>query len=325
MADLGHPLLEVQGLAKWFPLSRGLFFRRDKRIVRAVDGISFGIRPGETFALVGESGCGKTTTANLILRLDRATSGQILFDGADIFALEGTALRSFRRSVQAVFQDPYSSLSPRMRVGDIISEPMVVQRTKTRAERQRRIRELLEVVRLPEWMARSYPHELSGGQRQRVAVARAVANEPKLILLDEPVSAVDVSIRAQLINLLLDLQEAFNLAYLLISHDLAMVQHISSRVGVMYLGKLVEIGSGEEFYAHPLHPYTQALLVAALPVDPGEPPKDVPMTGEVSSPINPPTGCRFHPRCPLRQSICETMEPPLREIRPGYWVACHMV
>lgn len=317
-------LLEARNLKKHFPVTRGVVFMREIGAVKAVDGVSFTIKKGETFGLVGESGCGKTTTARVILLLEKITSGTILYEGQDISQLFGAGLKKYRSSVQAVFQDPYSSLSPRMRVGGIIAEPIVVSDNLSRNALKERVAELLTVVGLRRDGAELYPHEFSGGQRQRIAVARALAPNPSLIILDEPVSALDVSIRAQMMNLLHDIQQEFGVTYLLIAHDLAVVKHMSNRIGVMYLGKLVETAESEELYFHPLHPYTQALLSAALPYHPDKQQEEIILPGEVPSPLNPPSGCRLHPRCPHAKPVCSLEEPPLKQVASDHEVACHL-
>ena len=321
---MGEVLLEVRDLKKHFPVAKGLVFMRQIGAVKAVDGVSFTVNKGETFGLVGESGCGKTTVSRLILLLEKPTSGSILFSGKDILELSPSELRKYRSSVQAVFQDPYSSLSPRMRVGDIISEPLVINNNLSRKVIKERVAELLTLVGLNAYCAGLYPHEFSGGPRQRIAVARAIALNPSLLILDEPVSALDVSVRAQIMNLLKDLHEMLKLAYVLIAHDLAVVKHMSDRIGVMYLGKLVEIAESEELYQHPLHPYTQALLSAALPTHPDIQRKEIILPGGVPSPLNPPAGCRFHPRCLEAMPDCSQSEPELQEIGAGHRVACHL-
>ena len=321
---MGEVLLEAIDLKKHFPVTKGIAFMRQIGAIKAVEGISFTINRGETFGLVGESGCGKTTTAKLILLLETITSGSIIFDGKDITQLSPSELREYRSSVQAVFQDPFSSLSPRMRVGGIVAEPIVVNNALPRREIKERVAELLGVVGLRSDGADLYPHEFSGGQRQRIAVARALSLNPSLIVLDEPVSALDVSIRAQIMNLLYDIQREFGVTYLLIAHDLAVVKHMSNRIGVMYLGKLVEVADSEELYFNPLHPYTQALLSAALPSYPDDQRERSVLPGEVPSPLNPPTGCSLHPRCPFKKPICSEEEPVLKEAAPGHEVACHL-
>jgi oligopeptide transport system ATP-binding protein len=317
-------LLEVRNLVKHFPVGGGLFGQR-RGIVRAVDDISFAIRRGETLGLVGESGCGKTTTGRCILMLERPTSGQILFEGRDLTTLDDAGLRGIRRRIQVIFQDPYSSLNPRMTVGQIIAEPLAVHGiVPDRAARAARVRDLLTHVGLLPQHAHRYPHELSGGQRQRVGIARALAMEPSLIICDEPVSALDVSIQAQIINLLEDLQAEFGLTYLFIAHDLSVVRHISDRVAVMYLGKIAEVAERKSLYDEPLHPYTKALLAAVPIPDPEleQRRERVVLGGEVPSPLNPPPGCVFHPRCPIAVDRCPREVPALREVSPGHWAAC---
>ena len=317
-------LLEVRNLVKHFHVGGGLF-GGTPGVVRAVDGVSFSIRRGETLGLVGESGCGKTTTGRCILQLERPTSGQIIFEGRDLTTLSEEELRPIRRKIQVIFQDPYSSLNPRMTVGQMIAEPLAVHRIVTApTARAARVRDLLARVGLLPQHARRYPHELSGGQRQRVGVARALAMEPSLIVCDEPVSALDVSIQAQIINLLEDLQSDFHLTYLFVAHDLAVVRHISDRVAVMYLGKIVEIADRKALYEDPLHPYTRALLSAVPIPDPAVEASREHMVlgGEVPSPLNPPSGCVFNPRCPIAIDRCRVEIPPLREVKPGHWAAC---
>ena len=327
-AAIPAPLLEVRQLAMHFPISEGIVFNRKIGDVKAVDGVDFTINRGETLGLVGESGCGKTTTGRCILRLERPTAGQILFDGRDVNRMERQELTALRRRVQVIFQDPYSSLNPRMKVGDIIGEPIMVHGVERDARRRRdRVRELLSVCGLDPKFTDRYPHEMSGGQRQRVGIARALALDPEFIVCDEAVSALDVSIQAQVINLLEDLRERFGLTYLFIAHDLSVVRHLCQRVAVMYLGRIVEMADSDELFDNPLHPYTQALLSAVPVPDPRieasrafRPPR-----GEVPSPINPPSGCVFHPRCPMAVDGCKQARPALRELRPRHWVACSEV
>jgi oligopeptide/dipeptide ABC transporter ATP-binding protein len=315
-------LLEANNLTKHFPLHRGLF-SKSLGAVRAVDGVSFTIEPGRTLGVVGESGCGKSTTAKLVLKLEEPTDGEIRFDGQSLQSLDAQGLRKYRKSVQAVFQDPFASLSPRMRVGAIVAEPLVTNETLTRGEARKRVARLLELVGLPERAGDLFPHEFSGGQRQRIAIARALALSPRLVVLDEPVSALDVSIRAQILNLLVDLQRDLGLAYLFIAHDLAAVAHMSHAIAVMYLGKIVEYGPAKTVAADPKHPYTQALFAAALPAHPDETREEIILPGEVPSPINPPAGCRFHPRCPHVMPRCSQVIPPLAPAL-GRDVACHL-
>ena len=316
------PLLEVRGLVKHFPVRSGLFGGSQK-VVRAVDDVSFMIEPGTTLGLVGESGCGKTTTAKLVLLLEKPTGGEIRFDGESLASLDADGLRRYRKSVQAVFQDPFASLSPRMRVGSIIAEPLVTNERLSAAELGTRLRKVLDLVGLPARSAQLFPHEFSGGQRQRIAIARALTLSPRLIVLDEPVSALDVSIRAQILNLLRDLQRELGLAYLFIAHDLAAVAHMSQVIAVMYLGRVVETGDARTLVARPRHPYTQALFAAALPSHPDDSRDDIVLAGDVPSPLDPPSGCRFHTRCPQVMARCSIDEPKLACI-DGRDVACHL-
>ncbi len=322
------PLLEVRGLKMHFPITEGIIARRKIGEVKAVDGVDLTIQRGETLGLVGESGCGKTTMGRCILRLEKPTAGAILYNGVDIAGLDRRSLVALRRKIQVIFQDPYSSLNPRQKVGSILAEPMRVHGLEPdAAKRTARVRELLSVCGLNPNFADRYPHEMSGGQRQRVGIARALAVDPEFIVCDEAVSALDVSIQAQVINLLEDLRDKFNLTYLFIAHDLSVVRHLCQRVAVMYLGHVVELASCDEVFDNPLHPYTRALL-AAVPVPDPTVEADrsfQPLPGEVPSPINPPSGCVFHPRCPIAVPDCQVSFPELRELRPGHWVACSQV
>ena len=317
-------LLVVENLKTYFPIRAGLL-QRVVANVKAVDGVSFTIREGETFGLVGESGCGKTTVGRTILRLQPATAGSVFFDGEDVFAKRGGDLKALRRNMQIVFQDPYSSLDPRVPVGETIAEGLEIHGLRNRSERQEIVLEMLNKVGLNPYHANRYPHEFSGGQRQRIGIARALALRPKFIICDEPVSALDVSIQSQILNLLRDLSHEFGLTYLFIAHNLSVVEHISDRVGVMYLGSLVEVTSRQELYHNPLHPYTQALLSAIPIAKPGRKRQRIMLRGEIPSPINPPSGCRFHTRCPFAAEICKQEVPPLEQKAPGHWAACHFV
>lgn len=319
----GEHLVEVRNLKKYFPITGGILSRVVAN-VKAVDGVSFTIKKGETLGLVGESGCGKTTTGRALLRLIEPTAGEVYFEGKNILKMGKEELRRQRREMQIIFQDPYASLNPRMTVGDIIGEPLEIHGVARGSAKEKRVRELLEVVGLTGFHARRYPHEFSGGQRQRIGIARALALNPKLIVCDEPVSALDVSIQSQIINLLEDLQKEFSLTYVFISHALNVVKHISDRVGVMYLGKLVELADKDELYRSPKHPYSEALL-SAIPIpNPELRRQRIILEGDVPSPVNPPTGCRFHTRCRYAMPICKEVEPEFKDIGNGHWVACHL-
>jgi oligopeptide transport system ATP-binding protein len=325
-APVAEPLLEVRELYKYFPIHAGLLSRHVGD-VKAVDGVSFSIAPGETLGLVGESGSGKTTIGRLILKLLAASKGDVLFEGRNVTTMTRQEVRALRKEMQIIFQDPYASLNPRMTVGDIVGEPLKIHHIATGKAAEARVQELLSLVGLRPYHANRYPHEFSGGQRQRIGIARALAVDPKFIVCDEPVSALDVSIQAQVINLLEDLQEKLGLTYLFIAHDLSIVRHISTRVAVMYVGKIVELADNNELYEHPTHPYTQALLTAIPIPDPAaqRKRKRIVLTGDIPSPVNPPSGCRFHTRCPIAFERCTVEEPAFNEYSPGHFTACHWV
>lgn len=315
-------LVEVKNLVKYFPVYGGVL-RKVIDQVQAVDDVSFAIKEGEALGLVGESGCGKTTVGHTLLQLLPPTSGSVIFDGVEVFELEGNELKEMRRHMQIVFQDPFSSLDPRLPIGDSISEGLRIHELGNSQERFEMVLEVLSKVGLEDYHAMRYPHEFSGGQRQRVGIARALVMQPKFIVLDEPVSALDVSIQAEVLNILRDLQQELGLTYLFIAHNLAVVEHISDRVAVMYLGKIVEVSPSRELFKNPLHPYTQALM-SAIPIpDPGRKRERIILEGDVPSPLNPPAGCRFHPRCPIAEERCQIEEPELRELGPGHQAACH--
>ena len=321
--DKRENLLEIRNLKKYYPVTGG-FFKRTIGNVKAVDDVSFAIRKGETLGLVGESGCGKSTAGRTILRLMKPTGGEILFEGKDITRLSGSKLQKARRDFQMVFQDPYASLNPTQMVGDIIAEPILNYEKRNKKELEQEIKTLLKRVGLPEEAYYKYAHEFSGGQRQRIGIARALALHPKLIVADEPVSALDVSVQSQVLNLLKELQLEFDLTYLFIAHDLSVVKHMSDRIGVMYLGNLVELASNKDLYKEPLHPYTQALISAIPEPNPAKRKERIVLKGDVPSPQNPPTGCPFHTRCPVAMEICSQEKPALAEVRPGHQVACHL-
>lgn len=317
------PLLQVKNLKKEFPIRKGILSKQVSS-VKAVNGLNFSIHQGETFGLVGESGCGKSTTGKLLLRLLEPTDGEVLFENENIYRFSSEKMRKTRRHIQMVFQDPFASLNPRQSVEKILEEPLIVHQIGTKEERKRRVREILEVVGLPKEYAKRYPHQFSGGQRQRIGIARALMTYPKLIVADEPVSALDVSIQSQILNLLKDLQQQFQLTYVFISHDLGVVRHISDRVGVMYLGHMVELADSERLYMEPLHPYTKVLLDAVPIADPAYKREVITIKGEIPNPASPPSGCVFHTRCQSCMEICKKEKPEWKEVQPGHFVACHL-
>lgn len=319
---MSTPLVEVKKLQKVFPVKKGLLGK--PKLLHAVDEVSFAIQKGETFSLVGESGCGKSTTGRLVTRLLTPNQGEVWFNGRDISHLNENQMRPIRKEMQMVFQDPYASLNPRMKVKDLVAEPLLIHTKMSRKEREKLATELLEVVGLNSYHAERFPHEFSGGQRQRIGIARALSVRPSLIVADEPVSALDVSIQSQVLNLLQDLQEEYGLTYLFISHDLSVVEHISDRIGVMYLGALVETAGKDALYDNPLHPYTQALLSSVPVPDPKQKSERIILKGDLPSPVDPPSGCRFHTRCPACMEICKQVTPVFKEIEPGHQVACHL-
>ena len=323
-ANSGDSIIELESIRKYFPITKGVIMRRAMGQVKAVDGVSFRIREGETYSLVGESGCGKTTTARMVLQVETPTDGVMKFNGKDTRQFTNADRREYRASVQAVFQDPWSSLNPRMRVGSIIMEPLLTNQPMGKHEAQEQLETLLRDVGLRQAQGDYFPHEFSGGQRQRIAIARALSLRPKLIVLDEPVSALDVSIRAQIMNLLRELQDQYGVSYLLIAHNLATVRYMSHQVGVMYLGRMVEEAPTRELFANPSHPYTKALIAASLPSHPDIEREEMVISGEVPSPLNPPSGCHFHPRCPMAMDQCSTIDPEARQLSPVHQVACHL-
>jgi len=324
--DGRETLAQVRGLVKHFPITRGTIRKRVVGQIRAVDGVSFDLYRGETLGLVGETGSGKTTVGRTMLRLYEPTAGEVIFDGVDLMTMKGKDLDRMRRRISMIFQDPFASLNPRMTIGSIVGEPLIVHKVGNKKERQARVQQLLELVGLNPQFVNRYPHEFSGGQQQRIGIARALALDPELVICDEPISSLDVSIQAQIVNLLDRLQDELGLTYLFIAHDLSMVRHISDRIAVMYLGKIVELADRDSIYGNPLHPYTQALMSAVPIPDPDllETRERIILKGDIPSPANPPTGCNFHTRCPVaREERCPIEEPELRELRPGHWVACH--
>ncbi|MBB5355586.1 oligopeptide transport system ATP-binding protein [Anoxybacillus mongoliensis] len=320
---MNEPLLQVKGLKKYFPITAGLFNKQIGQ-VKAVDDLSFSVYKGETLGIVGESGCGKSTTGRMLLRLIEPTEGSIVFENEEVTKLSPQQLRKVRRDMQMIFQDPFASLNPRHTVERILEEPLIVHGIGSKEERRKKVREMLEVVGLSSYHAKRYPHQFSGGQRQRIGIARALMTKPKLIIADEPVSALDVSIQAQVLNLLEDLQKEFGLTYIFIAHDLGVVRHISDRVGVMYLGRMVELANSEDVYRNPKHPYTQALLEAVPIPDPEYKKEKQLLSGDLPSPSNPPTGCAFHTRCQACMDICKTIKPEWKEVEKGHYVACHL-
>lgn len=320
-----EPLLKINNLKKHFPIKNSVPFKKSRQSVKAVDGLDFFVYPGETFGVVGESGCGKSTMARLINQLIRPSSGHVLFKGDNLVGMNSEQLRTTRKSIQMVFQDPFASLDPRKTVGELIAEPLVIHKVGDKHSRQRRVKELLEVVGLESHHAERLPHEFSGGQRQRVNIARTLALNPEVVICDEPVSALDVSVQAQVINLLKKLQRQFDLTYIFISHDLNVVRYMCDRIAVMYLGKIVEMGTYEEIYDHPKHPYTQALLSAIPKESPDEKKEQIILKGSVPSPINPPSGCPFHERCPFAMDMCKTNTPDLQDVGGGHIASCHLL